>query len=811
MSSSIRLLVSGDFACFTRPEMKSERVSYEVMTPSAARGLLESIYWKPAMTWIIDRIHILKPIQFLIIQRNEISTKAGKNALDNPKYINKNRQQRISRILRDVQYVIEAHIKSTSLSETFKHTEIFKRRAVKGQCFSQPYFGCREFPVDFKIFEESKIPKSNPPEGTFDLGWMLHDIDFSDHMKPKFFHAVIRDGLLEIPQMESTQTMKIDPSVPSMSPLKALYDQYLERLSSGDENIPKPGYDYEGIHFVIELDPNSGEIIDIIDQRDGKLNPKKFSVPYIKRTRAPSPKFLFDNTAYVFGASNKCDSSIKHKMFIDYNKKLLISVKNNDLLSFTKFLNSSNKEMLERECKKFSIPYDDIVDQTVIFSIKKRLLHQLDESVDIWEPEYLKNNSIKDLKGTCLITGKFGSIANLHPSIKGVSGAQSSGANIISFNLNSFESYGMKKGQNSPVSPIAAHGYTSMLNNLLRLKRIRCGNISMVYWTKIVSSPTDLFIQHLLGLSDDYNDTETAKLMITSCLRQLAKGKYPQDEIQKLCNDKQHTLKSNLPCFILGLSPNDARISISFWCVSTLGKLAENAGQHFEDLSLNPRDSKWNDRTPILRDLLFSIFGKDLNKIKLNTFTTTMLRAIFEGTHYPRSLLTLTIMKIKSDFHISWLRVAMIRAYLARKDRFSRQNFNNHSIPILLDLDPTNINIGYRLGRLFAVLAKMQYQAIGSDTGIKEKFYGSASTTPSLSFPILLKNSNHHLSKIKNTNMGTAIYLEKLQSEIIEKIDPDIPKILSIEDQGRFAIGYFHQHKDFFNRKTETKTDGDSD
>ena len=811
MSSSIRLLVSGDFACFTRPEMKSERVSYEVMTPSAARGLLESIYWKPSMTWIIDRIHILKPIQFLIIQRNEISTKAGKNALDNPKYINDNRQQRISRILRDVQYVIEAHIKSTSSSETFKHVEIFKRRAVKGQCFSQPYFGCREFPVDFKIFDEGKIPKSNPPKGTFDLGWMLHDIDFSDHMKPKFFHAVIKDGLLEVPQMDSTQTMKIDPSIPSMSPLKALYDQYLAQLSSGDETIPKPGFDYEGIHFIIELDPNSGEIIGITDQRDDELNPQKRSVPYIKRTSGPSPKFLFDNTAYVFGASNKGNPNKKHKMFIDYNKKLLISVKDHDLLSFIKFLNSSNKEMLERECKKFSIPYDDIVDQTVIFSIKERLLHKLDESVEIWKSEYLKNNSIKDMKGTCLITGKFGSIASLHPSIKGVSGAQSSGANIISFNLNSFESYGMKQGQNSPVSPLAAHGYTSMLNNLLRLKRIRCGNISMVYWTKIISSSTDHFIQHILGLSSDYIDDESTNLMITSCLRQLARGKYPQDEIQKLCKDKKYTLKPNLPCFILGLSPNDARISISFWYVSTLGKLAENAGQHFEDLSLNPRDSKWNNRTPVLRDLLFSIFGKDLKKIKLNTFTTAMLRAIFEGTHYPRSLLTLTIMRIKSDFYISWLRVAMIRAYLVRKDRFSRQNFNNAFTTTPLDLDSTNTNIGYRLGRLFAVLERIQHKAIDSDTGIKEKFYGSASTTPSLSFPILLKNSNHHLGKIKNTNIGTAIYLEKLQSEIIEKIDPDIPKILSIEDQGRFAIGYFHQYKDFFTRKIETKTDGDSD
>jgi CRISPR-associated protein Cas5d len=202
MSYGVKLRVWGDYALFTRLEMKVERVSYDVMTPSAARGILEAIYWKPAIRWIVDRIHMLKPIQFENIRRNELSNKVSVSAKimregNQPvcQYIEDDRQQRASMVLKDVEYIIEAHFEITGVDDADpgKHLAIFERRARKGQCFHRPYFGCREFPVNFEwcdVIPESKFT------GEQDLGFMLHDIDFANQMTPHFFRAVMHSGVV---------------------------------------------------------------------------------------------------------------------------------------------------------------------------------------------------------------------------------------------------------------------------------------------------------------------------------------------------------------------------------------------------------------------------------------------------------------------------------------------------------------------------------------------------------------------------------------------------------------------------------------
>ncbi len=219
MAFGIALKVWGEYACFTRPEMKVERVSYDVITPSAARGILEAIYWKPAIRWVINRIHVLKPIHFENIRRNELGApgdsgvkisittikKAMKHGQQIPvqTIIEDYRQQRAAMILRDVAYVIEAHFEfnGTEDNNPGKHLEIFRRRAAKGQCFHRPYLGCREFPAYFALVEENELPNS-PLQGTQDLGYMLHDIDFSDNMTPRFFRAQMKDGVIEVPRFD---------------------------------------------------------------------------------------------------------------------------------------------------------------------------------------------------------------------------------------------------------------------------------------------------------------------------------------------------------------------------------------------------------------------------------------------------------------------------------------------------------------------------------------------------------------------------------------------------------------------------------
>jgi CRISPR-associated protein Cas5d len=206
MSYGIKLRVWGNYALFSRPEMKVERVSYDVMTPSAARGILEAIYWKPAIRWVIDRIHVLNQIQFDNIRRNELSNKASVsdkviregNALV-CQYIENERQQRASMVLKNIDYIIEAHFELTGQddSDPGKHLAMFERRAKKGQCFHRPYFGCREFPVNFEWCDD--IPKSQL-SGEQDLGYMLHDIDFQDNMTPHFFRALMANGIIDCRQ-----------------------------------------------------------------------------------------------------------------------------------------------------------------------------------------------------------------------------------------------------------------------------------------------------------------------------------------------------------------------------------------------------------------------------------------------------------------------------------------------------------------------------------------------------------------------------------------------------------------------------------
>ncbi|MCJ7663897.1 MAG: type I-C CRISPR-associated protein Cas5c [Desulfobacterales bacterium] len=213
MAHGVKLKVWGDYACFTRPEMKVERVSYDVMTPSAARGILEAIYWKPTISWMINQIHVLNPIQFDNIRRNELSGKipfrnvtvAMKDGRSPIEVFNEeDRQQRAAMVLRDVAYIIEAHFEFTGDEDNnpAKHKEIFERRAAKGQCFHRPYLGCREFPAHFEPVVE--VPPS-AHRGEKDLGWMLHDIDFEKGMEARFFRAIMRDGTIEIPHFNGKE------------------------------------------------------------------------------------------------------------------------------------------------------------------------------------------------------------------------------------------------------------------------------------------------------------------------------------------------------------------------------------------------------------------------------------------------------------------------------------------------------------------------------------------------------------------------------------------------------------------------------
>lgn len=222
MAYGVKLHVWGEYACFTRPEMKVERVSYDAMTPSAARGILEAIHWKPAIRWVVDRIHVLRPIRFENLRRNELGGKIRVRTVSQAMksgdaaalhtFIEDDRQQRAATLLRDVAYVIEAHFVLTAAAGSddteAKHIAMFNRRASRGQCFHRPYLGTREFAAQFTLVTDS-MPQSelSLDQRHRDLGWMLHDIDYDDDMTPRFFRAALRDGVIDVPASGSEEVL----------------------------------------------------------------------------------------------------------------------------------------------------------------------------------------------------------------------------------------------------------------------------------------------------------------------------------------------------------------------------------------------------------------------------------------------------------------------------------------------------------------------------------------------------------------------------------------------------------------------------
>lgn len=214
MGFGIKVLISGDRACFTRPEMKTERVSYDVITPSAARGILEAVYWKPAIAWKIDSIQVVNEIRFDTFRRNELASKLSyQNAKaayskNVPVYVDvmADRQQRATMYLKDVAYIVTAHFEMTARageSDTpEKHYNIALRRLRKGQCFNQPYLGCREFPATVSLVEDGSVESYYQDIDRFDLGFMLYDIDFNHSMEPMFYRAVMKNGVIDTSRRE---------------------------------------------------------------------------------------------------------------------------------------------------------------------------------------------------------------------------------------------------------------------------------------------------------------------------------------------------------------------------------------------------------------------------------------------------------------------------------------------------------------------------------------------------------------------------------------------------------------------------------
>jgi CRISPR-associated protein Csd1 len=432
--------------------------------------------------------------------------------------------------------------------------------------------------------------------------------------------------------------------------------------------------------------------------------------------------------------------------------------------------------------------WKDMAGRNLVFRLAgdKRYVHERSGARAAWLAFYPTTAS--ESIGQCLVTGQTGAIARTHTSIKGVWGAQTSGAAIVSFNKRSFESYGKDtlQGLNAPVSEEATFNYTTGLNDLLKpgsRQRAQIGDATTVFWTQR-STESEGFLGLVFSQNESQGDLNTLRLFLEAA----RDGKMP-DQFQK---------ESDVRCYVLGLSPNASRLSVRFWHVDTVDGMWRKIGQHFDDLRIVKAYDNEPDFPPMWQLLKATAKREDLDNLS-PLLSGALMRAILSGSKYPGGLLAAVIGRIRAEQKIGYIRAAIIKACLVRNARLAGKTSE-----VTLSLDESSTNTAYRLGRLFAVLEKLQQEAIpGANATIKDRYFGSASATPRSVFPMLLRLAQHHAAKAEYGHVS-----DRRIAQILEGVS-DFPAHLCLEDQGLFALGYYHQRTSLWTKKAaapETNT-----
>ena len=579
-------------------------------------------------------------------------------------------------------------------------------------------------------------------------------------------------------------------------------DHYYYRLLSetdgaGKPKVPDYGFSEEKIGWIIVLS-REGDWIDLKSHltTDKKPQPKLMNVPRAeKRTSGIKPNFLWDKTAYTLGVNANPDkAAAKTQPFLlaedtfsafrERHLELLQKEQDDGLRALYQFLVKWQPSRFQDTSVADKI---NMLDSNIVFQLDgaRRYIHESERARVLWAA-LLQNDDAET--GLCLISGETAPIARLHPAIKGILGGQSSGGAIVSFNKESFESLGKEQGANAPISEQVAFTYTTVLNYLLRRENRHCltiGDASTVFWAEAPDDSSaeaeESFFFDMMTVTDGEENQK-----VFDILQQIAKGR-PLKEIAP-------NLHADTRFYILGLAPNASRISIRFWLNTTFGQLAQNLAAHWQDLAIEP--CPWQTPPSIWRLLIQTApLGKTENISPV--LAGEMTRAVINGTPYPMSLLSQLLARIRADGDANGLRIAMIKAILARK---FRKGLIKEGVP--MSLDKESKNPAYLLGRMFAVLERIQYQALGDiNAGIADRYYGSASAVPFSVFPRLLVGARHHLSRLRKDKPGLAVNLDKDLGEIIAALPENYPRHFSIDEQGRFSIGYYQQKQSYFASK----------
>lgn len=574
--------------------------------------------------------------------------------------------------------------------------------------------------------------------------------------------------------------------------LKALYDYY-NRCG----NLPAPGMEEKEIGFVIVIS-KEGKFLRFEDCRTDKTIGRVYLVKkHVSRSSAAVANYLYDNSAYVLGYSDKDDSEKNQLYFNTFVEKVQSILDrmpdNSDIRTLMNFY-AQGREAIHSEVEQDPLWEDikkNLSKKYSVFSFRiEGDLRILAEKKELMQTnEGTKNDNSR---GLCMVTGVQGELVDTTTATM-IQGSQAT-AKLVAFQVNSgYDSYGKEKCGNAPISHEAEFAYTTALNTMLRRdsrNKFTVGNRTFVFWASSnvkAAEQAEESLFDLLGYSEEKKDNPNAKI---EQVRKVFTAIY-SGSLSTSLEDR---------FYILGLAPNSARIAVVYWSETPLRDFAGKILRHFDDMEII--DTR-KDRKPYMgiKDIFSAVTLGGKQSEATPNLPESIIKSIFLGTPYPYTLLSACIRRIRAesgDGNAARItRIAIIKAFL------NRQNVNDKRMKIMLD--KRNTNQGYLCGRLFAVLDRIQEDANGISS-IRERYMNAASSTPSSVFATILNLSSHHLENLSNE--GKKVFYEKLKQEIIDKISSDgFPAHLDLQDQGRFFVGYYHQRQDFFNKKEENSND----
>lgn len=577
---------------------------------------------------------------------------------------------------------------------------------------------------------------------------------------------------------------------------QSLSNLYETLLNKG--KVDKPGWCKLGVSYGLKIDED-GQLKEILSLKNRDDSGKKevavsLSVPeHGKRSSGILANFLCDTSSYIFGyeekntGGNKDDSRALNcfKACKDFHLTIFKNRKSEAINSIMNYFDNwkpenTKSELIRLGCDEKTMA--DIISKgaNLIFMPMGKLATDYDDICQLWDN---REKPATSKVAICSVTGKKLSVARLHPPIKGVKDAQSMGASLVSFNSPAFESYGKEQGFNGPVSEYVAFAYTTALNYLLTQKKYvtHFGDATVVCWTEDDSEACqDIFTRMFGGDNDRINQSE-----LSGVIKKLAEGKS--------VDWKDIPVNPKNRFYILGLSPNAARLSVRFFLNNTFGEFMKNALAHEERMKIVAPSYEIYQSVPAWKALLETVNKNSKNKSAKPQLAGNYMYSILTNTRYPETLYNNIIIRINAEHNINYTKASIIKAYLIK----------NYKEELKVKLDNECTNKAYLLGRLFSLLEEIQSAANpGINTTIRDRYFTSVSSTPALVFPTLIDLSQKHLRKIKG-NTAAYISLNKRFTELIAMLNEEFPARLTLQEKGIFQIGYYHQTQNRFTSKED--------